>query len=150
MKWAWDLIKKKSHENGSIGSKGEDEVAKYVRKRGMRILARNWRHGRLELDMICEDGDTLVFIEVKTRQLHGKTSPIEGINAQKRTNFLNAAKSWLSKHDAWHRPCRFDVAGVLYSINEQNTTWQVEYYDNALDFSASTAVGGRNSSWQPW
>ncbi len=151
MKWLKALTLKKStplYNKKQIGTMGEDVVARYVKKRGMRILERNWRHGRLELDMVCEEGDTLVFIEVKTRQIDGKTSPIEALTVQKKANFLRAAKAWLSKHDAWNKPCRFDVAGVLYNIQEQSH--RVQYYDNALEFSSSTTMGSCNSSWQPW
>ncbi len=152
MKWLKALSKSRkntSHPKGKIGAMGEDAVVKHVQKRGMRILERNWRHGRQELDIIAEDGDTLVFIEVKTRQVLGKTSPIDAMTAHKQANFLQATKSWLSLHNAWHKPCRLDVAGVLYNAKEQNFL-QVEYYDNALDLSSGTALGGSNSSWQPW
>ncbi len=152
MKWLKNLGlggKNAAYPKGQIGAMGEDAVAKYIQKQGLRILERNWRHGRLELDIIAEDGDILVFIEVKTRQMCGKTSPVEGITAHKRASFLRAVKSWLSLHDAWNRPCRFDVAGVLYDAQDQ-TSLQVEYYDNAFDFSTDKTLGGGNSSWQPW
>ncbi len=135
-------------DKASIGKAGEDAAASYVKAKGMRILHRNWRHGRLELDMICEDGETLVFIEVKTRKSQGITSPTEGISKHKRTTLLRAAKAWLTANDAWHRPCRFDVVGVLYDANDPKLKFHVEYYDNAFDLS--TAMGSSNTSWQPW
>ncbi len=135
-------------KKNDIGKTGEDAAADYVKVKGMRILHRNWRHGRLELDMICEDGETIVFVEVKTRKVHGITSPVEGISKHKRATLLRAAKTWLTTHNAWHRPCRFDVIGILYDAKDANLKLRVEYYDNAFDLNA--AMGGGNASWQPW
>ncbi len=150
MNFLHKLIKTKNNDKFNIGNAGEEAVAKYVKARGMRILYRNWRHGRFELDMVCKDGDTVVFLEVKTRKIQGITQPLEGISPKKRISLTQAARAWLMTHEAWHEPCRFDVAGVLYDAQEQNPTLEVKYYDNAFDFSPHSTMGGSNTSWQPW
>ncbi len=140
-----NIIKK---DKRSIGQMGEDAAAKHLKNIGMRILHSNWRHGQLEIDLICQDGDTIVFVEVKTRNSKGLTSPIEGVNQHKKNALLRAAKTWLTVNNAWEKPCRFDVVGVLYDAQDSKPNFHVEYYDNAFDLSA--IMGSGNSSWQPW
>lgn len=53
----------------ALGRAGEDAAATLLHSHGMCILARNWRSGPLELDLVCREGDTLVFVEVKTREI---------------------------------------------------------------------------------
>jgi len=50
-----------------LGKKGEDLAADYLRKKGYRILKRNWRSGRNEVDIIADNNEYIVFVEVKTR-----------------------------------------------------------------------------------
>ncbi len=67
-----------------IGKTGETIAAKYLSSKGYRILERNWRIPTGEIDIICQHGDTVVFVEVKTRigDLHGK--PWEAVTPFKR------------------------------------------------------------------
>ena len=51
----------------SLGRQGEDAARKLLERSGMKLLDCNWRSGRLELDIVCRDSDTIVFVEVKTR-----------------------------------------------------------------------------------
>lgn len=126
------------------GKEGEDAAAAFVQKRGLRILARNWRHGRLELDMVCAEGHTVVFVEVKTRKADGLTSPLEALTPRKRDALLRAAQHWLRANNAWDRACRFDLVAVL----DHGAHFTLEQYKNVFEFSAP--VGGRHTSWQPW
>ena len=126
------------------GQKGEDAAAAHLQKQGMRILARNWRHGRLELDIICTEGDTVVFVEVKTRDAAGLAAPADALTPRKRGALTRAAQAWIAAHDAWHRPCRFDVISVLCGASDLT----LEHYRHAFDLSAP--VGGGNTPWQPW
>ncbi len=94
------------------GRKGEDAAAGEAKARGWKILDRNWRAGRLELDIVCEDGEEIVFLEVKTRAEQGLLSPAEALSPEKCRRLTRAAQAWLDAHDAWERPCRFDLACV--------------------------------------
>ncbi len=114
-----------------IGKQGEDIAVNYLKKKGFRIVHRNWRCASLELDIVCEDVQGFVFIEVKTRTVQSMTSPLEGVNQKKRYNILKAAQSWLSYHDAWQCSCRFAIVAVTYD-SPQN--FNVEFYDNAFNF----------------
>ena len=121
-----------------IGRQGEDAAAALLEAKGLSLLARNLRLDRLELDLVCQDGDTLVFVEVKTRAEGSLATPAEGLTTQKRSRLLRAAKLYLSRHDAWERPCRFDLVSVLVRAGRVHA---VEHSENVL-----SGEGG----WQPW
>jgi putative endonuclease len=110
----------------------------------LKILDRNWRRGRLELDIVCADGATLVFVEVKTRQAEGMSDPADALTTAKRRMMTKAAQAWLAAHNAWRRPCRFDVVCVC----KRGLTLCAEHYRHAFDFSP--ALGGGHTAWQPW
>ncbi len=119
-----------------IGERGENAVAAHVKKLNMRILNRNWRHASLELDLVCEDSDGIIFIEVKTRKTQGMTSPFDGVNAKKRATLIKAATVWLRAHNAFEKPCRFAVATVHYTTTP-TLQLQVEFHDNAFTASSN-------------
>ncbi len=96
----------------ALGSRGEDAAEAHLRRAGWRILARNWRQGRLELDLVCEDGDELVFVEVRTRSAGAMVGPAESVTPAKQRSLIRAARAYLAAHDAWERSCRFDVVCI--------------------------------------
>ena len=122
-----------------IGRQGEDAAAAQLKAKGLRVLARNLRLDRLELDLVCEDGETLVFVEIKTRAEGSLATPAEGLTPQKRSRLLRAAKLYLSRNDCWERPCRFDLVSVLFRAGKIAA---VEHTENVI----SADAGG----WQPW
>jgi len=128
-----------------VGRTGEDAAAAHLEGKGLRVLERNVVLGRLELDLVCEDADTLVFVEVKTRAEGSLATPADGLTAQKRSRLIRAAQSYLSSHDLWQRPCRFDLVSVLVRAGRVAA---IQHVENA--FSAEETAGRRTSSWQPW
>lgn len=127
-----------------VGRAGEDAAAELLRKKGLKILERNWRKGRLELDIVCADGTTLVFVEVKTRQAEGMSDPADALTPAKRRVLTRAAQAWLAAHNAWRRPCRFDVV----CVRKRGLALSAEHYRHAFDFSPT--LGGGHTAWQPW
>jgi len=123
-----------------LGRQGEDAAADLLTGKGLRILERNLRLGRLELDLVCEDNDTLVFVEVKTRAEGSLATPADGLTPQKRGRLLRAAQAFLSARGLWHRPCRFDLVAVLF---RQGRLAHAEHTPNAFPAEAP-------GSWQPW
>ncbi len=130
-----------------VGRIGEDAAAELLAAKGLRILGRNVVLGRLELDLICEDGDTLVFVEVKTRAEGSLGSPADGLTRRKCACLFRAAQAYLSANDLWSRPSRFDFVSVFFRAGKVARAEHVEDVLRADEFARS---GGRTSTWQPW
>jgi len=128
-----------------IGRQGEDAAASHLEAKGLRVLERNVCLGRLELDLVCEHGDTLVFVEVKTRAEGSLGTPADGLTAQRRSRLLRAAQTYLSRHDLWHRACRFDLVWVLVRADAVHS---IEHIENAI--TADEPRPGKTRGWQPW
>jgi putative endonuclease len=128
----------------SLGYAGEDAAAALLSSKGLRIISRNWRRHRLEIDIVAEEGDTLVFVEVKARSSTERGEPLQAVNAAKRSALGRAATAYLAEHNLWHRPCRFD----LVSIVMQDDKPVAEHISHAFDLSQF--MGRRNAPWQPW
>ena len=126
-----------------LGQAGEDAAATLLLRAGFTLLDRNWRQGRMELDLVCRDGDELVFVEVKTRRSGGHGGPAAAITPAKQRILTHAARAWLAAHDAWQNPCRFDVVCLL----RHGDTFSAEHYPHAFDFSP--ALDSSHASWQP-
>jgi len=122
-----------------IGRLGEDAAADLLARKGLRILGRNVRLGRLELDIVCRDRDTLVFVEVKTRAEGSLAAPADALDRKKSDRLLRAARLYLSLHDQWDRPCRFDLVSVLV---RQGRVDAIEHTENVISDTAG--------AWQPW
>lgn len=127
-----------------LGRQGERAAAALLTRAGLRVLARNWRAGRLELDLVCRDGDTLVFVEVKTRSTAAFGGPAAAVSPAKRRALSRAAQIWLDEHGDWDRPCRFDVVCVVRA----GEALELEHYPHAFDYEPP--VGHRHAAWQPW
>ena len=89
------------------GVRAEELCAELLRKAGLRILARNWRCRHGEIDLVAEEGRTLVFAEVRLRQDGRFGGAAESITAAKRSRLLAAARLYLSRRP--EADCRFDV-----------------------------------------
>ncbi|MGX7731338.1 YraN family protein [Rhodococcus sp. 2H158] len=99
--------------NQQVGAMGEDLAAEFLESAGMVVLARNWRSRYGELDLIAEDGDTVVFVEVKTRTGLGYGTPAEAVTAVKADRIRRLAALWLSGRQQRWRRVRVDVVTVL-------------------------------------
>ncbi len=129
----------------ALGAVGEEIAAKWLQKKGYRILARNWKTRQGEIDIVCRDKKTLVFVEVKTRREGGRTLPGEALTKEKQKRLIRAASAYMSAGKAWALACRFDFVGVTLLGDE---SFRVEHEQNVIEFS--NAVGGGNAAWQPW
>jgi len=103
----------------SLGQKGEEAAARFLRRRGYRILARASRTGWGELDLVALDGRTIVFVEVKTRHSTEVISPEEGVDRKKQHRLIRAAHNFLHYHDLDGYPCRFDVVAVTWPADHR-------------------------------
>lgn len=102
--------------DASLGKAGEEAAAKYLRHTlGYAVLSQNYRNRLGEIDIIAQDGDTLVFVEVKTRRSQQCGRPAEAVENRKQRKLSLVALSYMTRHHCWHMPCRFDVVEVIPS-----------------------------------
>jgi len=113
------------------GDLGEEAAARYLEQRGFRVLDRNWRYRQWELDLVCRDGDTIVFVEVKTRAATTMGTPADALTSRKQARLVKVASQYLSKKSLWDEPCRFDLAAVIDTGESMN----VEHIENAFDLT---------------
>ena len=109
-----------------IGQIGEDAAVNYLVSQGYVILDRNWRCGHLELDIVALDGDFLVFVEVKTREVNSILSPRDAITKTKQMNLINAANGYVRKNKR-HEEVRFDTVSVIHHNGEVQDVELVKY-----------------------
>ena len=96
----------------ALGRAGEDAVVRWYQARGYRVVARNWRHGRGELDLVVTDGRVLVVCEVKTRTSVAYGSGLEAVTADKQRQVRTLGSAFLRARQ-WRGAVRFDVASVV-------------------------------------
>ena len=107
------------------GKQGEALAAKYLAEQGFEVLHRNLRIGHLETDIICENGEYIVFAEVKTRRSAGARygSARDAVDVKKRERLLAFARAYLHAHHTEKRP-RIDLLEVYIPHGEPpKITW---------------------------
>ena len=116
-----------------LGVRGENLACRYLRKNGYKILYRNFR-GRTggEIDVVCRDDDTLVFVEVKTRTREDFGRPFDAIDRDKRKRISRGGLAWLRLLDNPDILFRFDVVEVIIADGAEP---RVELLRNAFPLS---------------
>lgn len=98
----------------AVGSRYEEETAAFLQKNGYRILEKNFRNRRGEIDLIAKDGRTLVFVEVKYRKNVRNGYPEEAVDTRKQKKICETAAYYVYKNRIpEYTPMRFDVVAVL-------------------------------------
>ena len=114
----------------ALGQAGETAAVRYLRRRGLVILARNLRSRLGEIDLLARDGSTLVFVEVKTRRGAAAEPPEAGVDARKRARLIRLALGYLAAHRLGEPACRFDVVGV--TLDEAGAVTAVRHLRHAF------------------
>lgn len=94
------------------GSYYEELANRYLQKKGLTLLARNFRHRQGEIDLIMYHDKTLVFVEVRYRKITAYGSAEESITYRKQQSIISTANYFLMKNKLWDSPCRFDVITI--------------------------------------
>lgn len=102
----------------NLGKKGEDLACSFIKKKGYRVVTRNFRKKCGEIDIIAYEDEVLVFIEVKTRSNDSKGSPLEAVNKRKQQQIIKTATYYLAENDSFDVSCRFDVLGITVTNNQ--------------------------------
>ena len=114
------------------GRRGEKEAGRFLRKRGFRILEKNYRTRFGEIDIIALDGDTVVFVEVKTRHGDSFGAPGEAVDSRKRLHMTRAASSYLKAKGIEDRQARFDVLALVF----KDGRYEMEHIRDAFEASS--------------
>ncbi len=121
-------------DRATVGRKGEEEASSYLARLGHRILARNWRNGHLELDIISLQGNELHIVEVKSRVAPVMAEPEQNVRRDKQRRMVAAANAFLHSADRKALPADleiiFDVMSVVFFGN--GADFEIEYYPNAF------------------
>jgi len=113
-----------------VGNRGEDLAASVLRDAGYRVLDRNYRYGRNEVDLVCLDprSEEVVFVEVKARTGTGYGPPEASVTQEKRATLIEVARAYLHDRQLEGAPARFDVVGILLD----GDTPQIAHHKNAF------------------
>ena len=116
------------------GKAGEDAVFDYLQEKGYRILARNYRKKGGEIDIIAQDGDTAVFVEVKTRKYGAMDSGTGAMTKSKMRRIIATSEEYMYEHKELDLYRRFDTAYVTVTPEKYPQVLDIEYY--RADFNA--------------
>ena len=111
----------------TLGQRGEAAAARYLRRRGYKILARSDRFGPGELDLVAldRDGKTIVFVEVKTRQSHVAGHPSDAVDDIKQRRLTRLAVTFLKRYGLLECPARFDVIAITWPAKQWFPTIEI-------------------------
>ena len=104
------------------GARAETLAAAYLSRQGLRIETRNFRVRGGEIDLICREGATLVFVEVRLRRNADYGGAAASITKSKQRRIALAAEHYLSAHGGWEADCRFDCI-LLDGLSDSAIEW---------------------------
>ncbi len=129
---------KRKPVRSSIGAKGEIEAERYLKAKGFRILARNWRAGKDEIDLVCKDEGALVFVETRTRRSGALVGGYDSIDQRKRKALKRVCRAYLAKLKPPPESFRLDVVEVEHEGGEILAT---RHFENTALFRKETGRG---------
>lgn len=112
----------------TLGKKGEALAVSFLRKKGFKIVEKNYRTVFGEIDIIAKDKQVIVFIEVKTRSDNAFGYPFEAVNTRKREKIRKVALSFLKKYKR-ELPVRFDVLSITIKEGKEH----IEHFKDAFE-----------------
>ena len=117
--------------NQVFGDRGERAAAKFLKKLGYRIVARQYATPWGEIDLIALDGHSFVFVEVKTRTSTVAGQPFEAVDREKQTKLTRMALAYLKRYKLLEHPARFDVVSIVWPEDVRNP--QIRHIKNAFE-----------------
>lgn len=114
-----------------LGKEGERIAAQYLKRKGYKLVERNYRCAAGEVDLIVLDRRVIVFVEVKTRSGDRFGTPLEAVQSKKQQKMIQTAQFFLNEKGLQQREARFDVVGITWPGREP----MVEHVENAFELS---------------
>lgn len=118
-----------------LGDRGERAAVRLLKKLGYRILAKQYRNQFGEIDVIAQDGDQIVFVEVKTRQSTETGQPFEAVDRRKQAKLTRIASAWQKRHQRLNQSARFDVISIVWPADRSEP--EIRHFRNAFDAAGS-------------
>jgi putative endonuclease len=151
LKALWERVARSDHPvtraEAEAGARGEQAAADYLKNReGFAVLTRNWRSPgdrRDEIDLVCRDGEVLVFVEVKARAEGALVAGFNAVDERKKRALRRAVHAYLAVLPTQPRTFRFDVVEVTLS---DRLPAQVMHYPNAPLFPKGYHVARQSGS----
>jgi putative endonuclease len=97
-----------------LGALGERVAARWLARAGWEVVARRFRSGHRDIDLVARRGGTVAFVEVKARRGVGLGDPVEAVGWRKQRQLVRSAWVWIDRHGRAGEAYRFDVIGVLF------------------------------------
>jgi putative endonuclease len=114
-------------ESHNLGHEGEELAREHLLKKGYKILHRNWKRGKREIDIVAENTDFIVFIEVKTRTDDYHMHPRHAVTSEKQKSIIFAAEKYLEIYNI-DKESRFDIISIL----SDGKSIEVEHIEDAF------------------
>ena len=117
-----------SADRYAAGLAGEERALRYLEGLGMTLVERRYRGGDGEIDLVMEDGEALVFVEVKLRPSGRSGEGLLAVTRGKRRRLIHAAQAFCVEREAMDRPLRFDVVEITGDgvVHVKNAFWSEE------------------------
>jgi putative endonuclease len=116
-----------------LGKVGEAIAARWLRRRGWRIVAERFRSGHRDLDLVVEREGTVAFVEVKTRHRTAFGDPVEAVSWRKRRELIRSAMVWADRFGPPGATYRFDVVGVVVAAQGA----RIRHVENAFSLPSA-------------
>jgi putative endonuclease len=133
LRWAIRQWFRRALAEKPLGARGEAAAARYLKRRGYKIVARGDRLKSGEIDLVAVDRQTVVFVEVKTRDSSDAGHPSEAVDAAKQHRLTRAAVTFLKRHGLLQCAARFDVVAVTWPAGQRRPA--IEHFPNAFEAS---------------
>ena len=121
----------------SLGDQGERAAERHLLRQGLVIVERGLSGRRGEVDLIAVEGQTIIFVEVKTRSSYRKGHPAEAVDDSKQRHLTNTAYCYLKKNGLTDCSFRFDVISVVWPDLDASPT--IEHFQNCLLYTSDAA-----------
>lgn len=118
-------------EHNDLGKWGEDQAVHFLEQKGYVVIERDWKMGKRDLDIVAktEDGNVVVFVEVKTRCNDDYKEPEEAVDVPKMRNLAIAANAYIKLHHI-SQEVRFDIVSVLGNRSHVDG---IEHWEDAFN-----------------
>lgn len=127
----WPVLRRWFSAGGWFGDIGEREAARYLKQKRYRIVCRQVRNLGGEIDLVAMDGETVVFVEVKTRRGAEQGAPFEAVNSDKQRRMTRAALVFLKQSRWLERRIRFDVISIVWPVGELKP--DIRHFEHAFE-----------------